>query len=317
MGLVPGICTRCGATVSADREMNTMTCPYCGTSFVVERAVQQFTNIYHISAQNVYIQNGGKEDFKISKRKLEAYNGLAENVVVPEGVAIIGERAFENAPVKSVQLPDSVLIIEKGAFSGCKNLAALNLPSGIQKIGDGAFTGCGSLTALDLPSGLSMIGCHAFAGAGLVKIELPESVTELERGSLSHMCLKELYIRSCHLEMIAKAFEETVYLDKAGLDYENDYSTAATLERFFLDGRELTDSELIYGGLKGLYTLYMNTERRNRYLASPEGKKESREYEVKGWKQMGRCAHCGGYFGPAGLLRKKEICKDCGREKDY
>ena len=69
------------------------------------------------------------EEFKIKDGILVKYNGAGGEVVVPDGVIAIGERAFEeNEKITSLTLPDGVTSVGKLAFSGCSGLKTIVLP---------------------------------------------------------------------------------------------------------------------------------------------------------------------------------------------
>ena len=103
-------------------------------------------------------------------RKLEQYQ-------VQDGVIIIGDRAFYDAKVKTVVLPESLKAIGCSAFAGCKNLTGIALPEGLEIIKRTAFRDCESLAELTLPSTLLEVGARAF-GPGLKRLViLSENVT--------------------------------------------------------------------------------------------------------------------------------------------
>ena len=103
-------------------------------------------------------------------RKLEQYQ-------VQDGVIIIGDRAFYDAKVKTVVLPESLKAIGCSAFAGCKNLTGIALPEGLEVIKETAFRDCESLAELTLPSTLLEVGARAF-GPGLKRLViLSENVT--------------------------------------------------------------------------------------------------------------------------------------------
>lgn len=118
-------------------------------------------------------QGGAYKDNRflvLRKRDLNEYE-------VKDGVAIIGDRAFYDAKLRSVTLPNSLRAIGQSAFAGCKNLTDIALPEGLEVIKDTAFRDCESLSALTLPSTLLEVGARAF-GPGLKHLEiLSENVT--------------------------------------------------------------------------------------------------------------------------------------------
>ena len=73
-----------------------------------------------------------------------ASSGAIEKVVLPTTVTTIGNDAFSNSSLKEINL-SNVLVINNGAFAGCKNLESADL-SNITKIGDSAFENCSSLS---------------------------------------------------------------------------------------------------------------------------------------------------------------------------
>ena len=60
--------------------------------------------------------------FEIQSGTLVKYTGTATDVVIPETVVSIGERAFENLSIASVTIPHCVKTIGIEAFKGCKSL---------------------------------------------------------------------------------------------------------------------------------------------------------------------------------------------------
>ena len=82
----------------------------------------------------------GKQEFIVQFNCLTAYKGKKKEVVIPEGVTVIGRRAFFlNSSIESVTLPASVTTIEQEAFLRCRNLQAITILGRIEKIGTNAF----------------------------------------------------------------------------------------------------------------------------------------------------------------------------------
>lgn len=65
------------------------------------------------------------------------------NLVIPEGVAIIGFKAFSGCTsLESVTIPDSVTEIGIWAFSDCKSLKSVTIPNSVKEIDSDTFGGC-------------------------------------------------------------------------------------------------------------------------------------------------------------------------------
>ena len=148
MPLVNAKCTNCGANLEVDNAKDAAICPYCGSAYIVENAINNY-NITNNTTNNIsaYVVNafgGNSGDFVIRGGVLEKYTGAAAEVVIPNNVTIIGEQAFDRcAGITSVTIPNSVREIKSWAFSGCENLTEIALPEGIKEIPDVAFSDSG------------------------------------------------------------------------------------------------------------------------------------------------------------------------------
>ena len=72
-----------------------------------------------------------------------------ESFVIPEGVTIIGEHAFENCSLLSdITIPDTVPQIEKCAFFNCCSLTDIIIPDSVTSICSEAFYGCSNLESM-------------------------------------------------------------------------------------------------------------------------------------------------------------------------
>jgi len=75
----------------------------------------------------------------------------------------IGSEAFFFNSLIGVTLPDSVIRIENGAFSGCTSLTSVTIPDSVTSIEGYAFSGCTSLTGVTIPDSVTSIGGYAFS----------------------------------------------------------------------------------------------------------------------------------------------------------
>jgi hypothetical protein len=107
------------------------------------------------------------------------YNSYIKGIVLPHGLAGIGDGAFYNCTaLTGVSIPSSVTIIGDGAFSGCTALTGVTIPSSVTIIGDSAFSGSTALTGVSIPSSVTIIGDSAFSGCtALIGVTIPANVT--------------------------------------------------------------------------------------------------------------------------------------------
>lgn len=132
---------------------------------------------------------GALGDFLLSGGVLVAYRGNAREVVIPEGVRVIGAEAFQgHEEIESLSLPDSLIVAGEGAFEGCLRLNQVKFGQNIQEIKDRAFFGTGLKESVSLPASLQKLGLLAF-GNILITYEgqEPEHTYETSASRLSNM----------------------------------------------------------------------------------------------------------------------------------
>lgn len=115
---------------------------------------------------------------KKNKKLLKLKPGIEEpqeNLVIPEGIEIIGpavfasKNKFQYSDIKSVKLPNSLKKIENDAFSHCTKLTDIQFGNGLECIGKNAFTSCRGLEEIVLPDSLRVIESLAFADCSKLK----------------------------------------------------------------------------------------------------------------------------------------------------
>lgn len=123
-----------------------------------------------------------KEDGKII---ITEYCADEENVVIPEKikdlpVTEIGAFAFLGSNIKSVTIPDTVLVIGEKAFMECGNLIEINFGANVEQIDNMAFSKCTSLKELTVPKSVTRWGNSVFSdNTSLVSLTFEEGVTTI------------------------------------------------------------------------------------------------------------------------------------------
>ncbi len=117
----------------------------------------------------------GLTDYKIPETYCEEEGGE------PLPVKKIGEGAFMNcSALNSIEIPESVTVIERNAFSFC-GLMEVTIPESVTSIGYGAFGACSYLTEITIPESVTTIEPLAFAYCtSLKKAVVKANITVLD-----------------------------------------------------------------------------------------------------------------------------------------
>lgn len=109
-----------------------------------------------------------------SKKVLVKYKGDCSKVVIPQGVEIIGEKAFSgNKKIKSVKLSSTVKEIGDYAFDNCSNLKTVKFSKGLKKIYKGAFKNCTKVKVIKINKNLKLLDEFVFSGCtGIKKVSV-------------------------------------------------------------------------------------------------------------------------------------------------
>ncbi len=109
-------------------------------------------------------------DFKINKGVVEKYLGNGGDVVIPNVLKSIGERAFLGCrSIKSIVIPNSITSIGERVFEDCSSLTSITIGNGVKSIGNWAFYNCRSITSVTIPKSVKSIGERAFSGCTSLK----------------------------------------------------------------------------------------------------------------------------------------------------
>ena len=82
--------------------------------------------------------------------------------------------------MKTITIPNSVISIEEGAFSGCSGAETITIPNSVTSMGDGVLKGCDALKDVKLPNDITSIGKMSFWQCiNLTNITIPDSVTSI------------------------------------------------------------------------------------------------------------------------------------------
>ena len=84
---------------------------------------------------------------------------IVDNLVLSDSVLVY---VLNKDTITSIDIPDDIKVIGRGALAYCNALATINLPNDLVSIEESAFMGCSSLNSIKIPKSVSYIGSNAF-----------------------------------------------------------------------------------------------------------------------------------------------------------
>lgn len=115
---------------------------------MVEKALASGETAASIKALKVFTSKDGlltAEDLTYIKEKMTSLESLNLKNAAIADAKLPGSVFAGKTSLKKVELPDTLSVIDAGAFRNCSSLSDIQLPAGLTSIGSGAFAGCTSL----------------------------------------------------------------------------------------------------------------------------------------------------------------------------
>lgn len=201
------------------------------------------------------------------------YDSKIKHVIIEDGVTTIGDCAFLDTNLNSIELPntllsignlsfwlsnlssvvipDSVTVIESDAFLYCKNLKSVVIGNGVKEIGNW-FGNCTNLTDIVIGGNVETIGASVFSDCPLESLEIPNSVTSIGAGAFA----------GCHFESIILPSSITKIEDRT-------FSYCPNLRNVTIPD---TITYIGYTAFEGDYQLEgFDVDIKNQYYCSPGG----------------------------------------------
>ncbi len=142
------------------------------------------------TVREIVFEEGGVCEYFASAGSQKAL----KSITLPPTLKTVGDKAFYDSVITSVDIPAGVTCIGVSAFKDCGALTSVNLSDGLQDIGSSAFEQCGKLEKITIPYTVAGIGKKAFYGCSY---------------------LEEVHMKSIDPPYIGKrVFENCKYLDK-------------------------------------------------------------------------------------------------------
>ena len=133
------------------------------------------------------------------------------DVTLPGSLESIGDGAFSDTAIASVELPDGVTSIGTDTFAFCANLKMVVLPDSLAEWDRLAFGHCTALESINIPAGVTSIPSSLFYNSMSLKyIEIPGNVTMILPSAFSGAGLEEIKFLGDAPELFDGCFEDVI-----------------------------------------------------------------------------------------------------------
>lgn len=190
------------------------------------------------SEQESVPQANPETDFEYKKNDdggitITRYIGESLDVIIPDKidntpVTQIGHLAFvtdfaiaitPSNEIHSIQMPNTITLIDTGAFTKCNTLESVVLSEKLITIGAFAFQECVKLKHITIPSTVREIGDQAFEGAGLETIVFKDGLETIGGyGAFARTQIKQLVLPSTLKDTGSSTFAACLNLESVVLN---------------------------------------------------------------------------------------------------
>jgi len=195
------ICDKCKSEVND----NAVYCDNCG-ALLDDDWGNAFDELSKFEENDILVDFEYKKNPRGQIIIVKLLDQYAQEVTIPDCVLVIGDNCFENTNITKVNIPEGVEIIGKRAFYGCKYLENIKIPKSVKFIGDEAFYGCKKLDVF-IPRNVLVLGDNALDG----------TLTAYNKSYVESIILEKKYKQGIKLFNEGK-FADAIPLLKYGID---------------------------------------------------------------------------------------------------
>lgn len=188
-------------------------------------------------------------------------------VILPEGLEVIDQYAFNNTYFSAVHIPGTVTTIGKYAFSHSNGIETINIPASVTSMGDGVFYSCDLLKTVTFNGGVTVVPDSGFQDCvKLEEVNLSDGIVTITDDAFNNCeSLKAISLPNTVTTVAESAFENCSSMETAKLS-----KSLTTIERYAFQHCSSLKEIVIPDSVTsiGKYAFAYNTAMTSFYLGS-------------------------------------------------
>jgi len=166
---------------------------------------------------------GSMTDYENEETPWTKYKEKITNVEI-KGISTIGSYAFDSLLlVKEITIPQTVKVINRGAFESMEGLETIIFQGDLDYIGEYAIAACKSLQNINFEGNVKTLGDHCFDNSSLEELTIPNGVTTLPDGMCSYSNKLRKIVLPETIKNINLAFHDCASLEEVILPESVEY----------------------------------------------------------------------------------------------
>lgn len=192
-----------------------------------------------VSTENSHFksENGVLFDARMSTLVKYPCGKNEREYAIPSSVKTIDAQAFNGAALENVIMPEGLEVIGHGAFEDCKNLLSADMPQSTNTIEGSAFSNCAKLTNVSIPDKVTSVKSFCFAYCvNLRNVHIGNNVKEIDNYAFSH---------ATSLQAFSVSDDNTNFTVNEGILYSKDRTSLVRCPLALYSDEMILDNDIV------------------------------------------------------------------------
>ncbi len=163
-----------------------------------------------------------------SDKKMLIHVSDEKNIVIENGIEVIGTAAFRSYKFKKITFPNTLIRICDNAFEDCDEIESIELPNSVKELGKWSFSACFNLKHFKFSDSIEEIPACCFRYDMLDELEFPKALkiirigNTFSAGNSTHIVIPE-GVEIIEADSFCGDLIDSIYIPSTVYKMENDW----------------------------------------------------------------------------------------------